>query len=106
MGLNTLVREVLEASGITQLIAVATSRDEALELLECLWIGMARNVEIYTTAGELSYTEGYAHWEATTIGGHGREVLGVEPFGAVEVTVTSPPAEAAVALKCRVRSCT
>jgi len=47
--------------------------DEALELLECLWIGMARNVEIYTTAGELSYTEGYAHWEATTIGGQTRE---------------------------------
>jgi len=47
--------------------------DEALELLECLWIGMARNVEIYTTAGELSYTEGYAHWEATTIGGQTKE---------------------------------
>jgi len=49
------------------------TRDEALELLECLWIGMARNVEIYTTAGELSYTEGYAHWEATTIGGQTKE---------------------------------
>jgi formate C-acetyltransferase len=47
--------------------------DEALELLECLWIGMARNVEVYTTAGTLSYTEGYAHWEATTIGGQTRE---------------------------------
>ncbi len=47
--------------------------DEALELLECLWIGMARNVEIYTTAGDLSYTEGYAHWEATTIGGQTKE---------------------------------
>jgi formate C-acetyltransferase len=42
---------------------------EALELLECLWIGMARNVEIYTSPGSLSYTQGYAHWEATTIGG-------------------------------------
>jgi formate C-acetyltransferase len=49
------------------------TREEALELLECLWIGMARNVEIYTTAGELSYTEGYAHWEATTIGGQTKE---------------------------------
>jgi formate C-acetyltransferase len=47
--------------------------EEALELLECLWIGMARNVEVYTTAGTLSYTEGYAHWEATTIGGQTRE---------------------------------
>jgi pyruvate formate-lyase/glycerol dehydratase family glycyl radical enzyme len=45
------------------------TKDQALELLECLWIGMARNVEIYTTAGNFSYTDGYAHWEATTIGG-------------------------------------
>jgi formate C-acetyltransferase len=44
-------------------------RDRALELLECLWIGMAKNAEIYTSAGNLSYTDGYAHWEATTIGG-------------------------------------
>lgn len=45
------------------------TKDQALELLECLWIGMARNVEIYTTPGNLSFTDGYAHWEATTIGG-------------------------------------
>jgi formate C-acetyltransferase len=45
------------------------TRDEALELLECLWIGMAKHLEIYTTAGNMSYTDGYAHWEATTIGG-------------------------------------
>jgi pyruvate formate-lyase/glycerol dehydratase family glycyl radical enzyme len=47
--------------------------EDALELLECLWLGMARNVEIYTAPGNLSYTEGYAHWEATTIGGQTRE---------------------------------
>ncbi|MDJ0866900.1 MAG: pyruvate formate lyase family protein [Myxococcota bacterium] len=46
---------------------------DALELLECLWIGMARNVEIYTSPGSLSYTQGYAHWEATTIGGQTRD---------------------------------
>jgi formate C-acetyltransferase len=45
------------------------TKDKALELLECLWIGMGKNVEIYTTPGNLSYTDGYAHWEATTIGG-------------------------------------
>ncbi len=43
--------------------------EDALELLENLWLGMARNVEIYTSPGNLSYTEGYAHWEATTVGG-------------------------------------
>jgi formate C-acetyltransferase len=47
--------------------------EQALELLECLWVGMARNVEIYSAPGSLSYTEGYAHWEATTIGGLTRE---------------------------------
>jgi formate C-acetyltransferase len=30
---------------------------------------MAKHLEIYTTAGNMSYTDGYAHWEATTIGG-------------------------------------
>ena len=45
------------------------TKDGALELLESLWIGMARNVEIYTMPGNFSYTDGYAHWEATTIGG-------------------------------------
>ena len=49
------------------------TKDDALELLECLWIGMARNVEIYTSPGNLSYTDGYAHWEATTIGGLTKE---------------------------------
>jgi formate C-acetyltransferase len=45
------------------------TKDQALEMLECLWIGMGRNVEIYTMPGNFSYTDGYAHWEATTIGG-------------------------------------
>jgi len=54
-------RRDIEAGRIT--------KDQALELLECLWIGMARNVEIYTTPGNFSFTDGYAHWEATTIGG-------------------------------------
>ncbi len=49
------------------------TEDEALELLESLWIGMAKNVEIYTAPGQFSYTDGYAHWEATTIGGVTRD---------------------------------
>ena len=49
------------------------TKDQALELLECLWIGMAKNIEIYTSPGNLSYTDGYAHWEATTIGGVGSD---------------------------------
>jgi len=49
------------------------TKDEAIELLECMWMGMARNVEIYTMPGNFSYTDGYAHWEATTIGGVDKE---------------------------------
>jgi formate C-acetyltransferase len=49
------------------------TEEEALELLECLWIGMAKNAEIYMSPGTLSYTDGYAHWEATTIGGLTKE---------------------------------
>ncbi|MBI5115842.1 glycyl radical protein [Candidatus Poribacteria bacterium] len=49
------------------------TKDEALELLECLWISMARHVELYASPGSLSYTDGYAHWEATTIGGLTRD---------------------------------
>lgn len=49
------------------------TKDRALELLECLWIGMAKNVEIYATPGNFSYTDGYAHWEATTIGGKDKD---------------------------------
>ena len=45
------------------------TEDEALTLLESLWIGMARHVEIMGSPGNLSFTDGYAHWEATTIGG-------------------------------------
>jgi formate C-acetyltransferase len=58
-------RKDLEEGRITE--------DDALELLECMWIGMARNVEIYTSPGNLSYTDGYAHWEATTIGGQTKQ---------------------------------
>jgi formate C-acetyltransferase len=43
--------------------------DEALELLECLFFNDTATTEIYTSPGSLSYTQGYAHWEATTIGG-------------------------------------
>jgi len=43
--------------------------DEALMLLESIWIGMARNVDVYAKPGQPTLTDGFAHWEATTIGG-------------------------------------
>lgn len=43
--------------------------DDALVLLESIWIGMARSTDLYAKPGEISLTDGFAHWEATTIGG-------------------------------------
>ncbi len=43
--------------------------DSALALLESMWLGMARSVEVYAMAGAMIFAGGYSHWEATTIGG-------------------------------------
>ena len=43
--------------------------DDALVLLESMWIGMARSIDVYAKPGQVSLTDGFAHWEATTIGG-------------------------------------
>ncbi len=45
------------------------TEDEALMLLESIWIGMARSTDVYAKPGMPSLTDGFAHWEATTIGG-------------------------------------
>lgn len=41
----------------------------AKELLECVWIGMAQFVDLYISPVGGAFNEGYAHWEAVTIGG-------------------------------------
>lgn len=41
----------------------------AMELLECVWCGMAQFIEMYISAQGTSFNQGYAHWEAVTIGG-------------------------------------
>jgi formate C-acetyltransferase len=43
--------------------------DGAVELLECLWACMAQFVEMYVMPQGNAFTQGYAHWEAVTIGG-------------------------------------
>jgi formate C-acetyltransferase len=43
--------------------------DKALELLECLWVGLAEFVDLYISPAGGAFNEGYAHWEAVTIGG-------------------------------------
>lgn len=47
----------------------AITPDRAVELLECLWAGMAQFVEMYIMPQGNAFTQGYAHWEAVTIGG-------------------------------------
>ncbi|SKB77358.1 formate C-acetyltransferase [Lachnospiraceae bacterium] len=43
--------------------------DRAQELLECVWVEMAAFVDLYLSETGGAFNEGYAHWEAVTIGG-------------------------------------
>ena len=43
--------------------------EETLELLESLWLNMSEYVDLYISPTGGSFNEGYAHWEAVTIGG-------------------------------------
>jgi formate C-acetyltransferase len=43
--------------------------DKAIELIECMYVGMAQFVDLYISPTGGAFNEGYAHWEAVTIGG-------------------------------------
>ena len=43
--------------------------DDALELLESLWLNIAQYINISVSPQAASFYEGYAHWEAVTVGG-------------------------------------
>nr|WP_092073083.1 glycyl radical protein [Dendrosporobacter quercicolus]NSL48785.1 glycyl radical protein [Dendrosporobacter quercicolus DSM 1736]SDM53810.1 formate C-acetyltransferase [Dendrosporobacter quercicolus] len=43
--------------------------EAALQLLECMWLGMAQFIDLYISPAGGAFNEGYAHWEAVTIGG-------------------------------------
>lgn len=45
------------------------TREEAKELLECMWVDMAQFIDLYINPTGVEFQEGYAHWEAVTIGG-------------------------------------
>ena len=47
--------------------------DEVQELFECMWVAMAQFVDLYLSEAGGAFNEGYAHWEAVTIGGQTRE---------------------------------
>lgn len=43
--------------------------EHALQLLECMWLAMAQFIDLYISPTGGAFNEGYAHWEAVTIGG-------------------------------------
>lgn len=45
------------------------TEDEAQELLESMWVAMSEYVDLYLSEAGGAFNEGYAHWEAVTIGG-------------------------------------
>lgn len=45
----------------------------ALEIFDCLWLQMAQFTDLTLSSGAMATKEGYAHWEAVTIGGQTRE---------------------------------
>lgn len=44
-------------------------KEKAKELFTCLWLGMAQYQDLYISPAGVKFNEGYAHWEAVTIGG-------------------------------------
>lgn len=42
---------------------------KAKELFTCVWLGMAQYQDLYISPAGVKFNEGYAHWEAVTIGG-------------------------------------
>ncbi|KMT21811.1 (2S)-3-sulfopropanediol dehydratase [Clostridium cylindrosporum] len=45
----------------------------AIELLDCVWVAMAQFIDLYISPTGGAFNEGYAHWEAVTIGGQTKE---------------------------------
>jgi len=45
------------------------NEDQAIELFECMWVGMAQFIDLYLSPTGGAFNEGYAHWEAVTVGG-------------------------------------
>ncbi len=45
------------------------TREQAKELFTCVWLGMAQYQDLYISPTGAKFNEGYAHWEAVTIGG-------------------------------------
>lgn len=42
---------------------------QAMEMIECMWVAMAQFIDLYISPTGGAFNEGYAHWEAVTVGG-------------------------------------
>lgn len=49
--------------------------EQVQELFECMWVAMAQFIDLYLSDTGGAFNEGYAHWEAVTIGGQTKEGL-------------------------------
>ncbi|QIB68026.1 glycyl radical protein [Aminipila butyrica] len=58
-------KQDIEAGRITE--------DQVQELFECMWVAMAQFIDLYLSETGGAFNEGYAHWEAVTIGGQTKE---------------------------------
>lgn len=47
--------------------------NKAEELLECVWVSMAQYIDLYLSKAGGAFNEGYAHWEAVTVGGQTKD---------------------------------
>ena len=47
--------------------------EKAMELIECMWVAMAQFIDLYISPTGGAFNEGYAHWEAVTVGGQTRD---------------------------------
>ncbi len=47
--------------------------DQAIELIECMYVGMAQFIDLYISPTGGAFNEGYAHWEAVTVGGQSKD---------------------------------
>lgn len=45
------------------------TKDFVKELFQCMWLGMAQYQDLYVSPAGVKFNEGYAHWEAVTVGG-------------------------------------
>ena len=54
-------RQDMDNGGLTE--------EQAVELIECMWVGMAQFIDLYISPAGGAFNEGYAHWEAVTVGG-------------------------------------